>query len=68
MYYLVWRSVTFTNSVDPDEMPHYGAFHLGLNCLYKYLLKGVPYTKAYVVGAQKNHLTEMALLSTQNWC
>ena len=23
------------NSVDPDEMPHYAAFHLGLNCLPK---------------------------------
>ena len=22
-----------TNSVDPDEMPHYTAFHLGLHCL-----------------------------------
>ena len=25
---------TFTNSVDPDEMQHYAAFHLGLHCLY----------------------------------
>ena len=23
---------TFTNSVDPDEMQHNAAFHLGLNC------------------------------------
>ena len=23
------------NSVDPDEMPHYAAFHLGLHCLQK---------------------------------
>ena len=22
-----------TNSTDPDEMPHYAAFHLGLHCL-----------------------------------
>ena len=28
---------TFTNSVDPDEMQHYAAFHLGLHCLQKYL-------------------------------
>ena len=27
---------TFTNSVDPDEMQHYAAFHLGLHCLQKY--------------------------------
>ena len=24
------------NSVDPDEMLHYVAFHLGLHCLSKY--------------------------------
>ena len=24
------------NSVDPDEMPHFAAFHLGLHCLLKY--------------------------------
>ena len=23
----------FTNSIDPIEMPHYVAFHMGLNCL-----------------------------------
>ena len=27
---------TFKNSVDPDEMQHYAAFHLGLHCLQKY--------------------------------
>ena len=27
---------TFTNSVGPDEMQHYAAFHLGLHCLQKY--------------------------------
>ena len=26
---------TLTNSVDPDEMLHYAAFHLGLHCLSK---------------------------------
>ena len=24
------------NSVDPDEMPHHAAFHLGLHCFLKY--------------------------------
>ena len=24
------------NSADPDEMPHYAAFHLGLHCLPEY--------------------------------
>ena len=26
---------TFTNSEDPDEMPHNAAFHQGLHCLLK---------------------------------
>ena len=25
-----------TNSADPDEMPHFAAFHRGLHCLQKY--------------------------------
>ena len=28
---------TFTNSVDPDEIQHYAAFHLSLHYLHKYL-------------------------------
>ena len=31
-----------TNNVDPDEMQHYAAFHLGLHCLQKYSLMGFP--------------------------
>ena len=27
------------NSVDPDEMSHYTAFHLGLHCLPKYMFR-----------------------------
>ena len=33
-----------TNSVDPDEMPHYAAFHLGLHCMPKYPFRGFLYT------------------------
>ena len=29
------------NSADPDEMPHYVAFHLGLHCLPKYLFRHI---------------------------
>ena len=36
---------TFRNSVDPDEMQHNAAFHLGLYCLQKYLFRGFPKTK-----------------------
>ena len=32
---------TFTNSVDPDEMQHNAAFHLGLYCLQKYSFRGI---------------------------
>ena len=28
------------NSADPDEMPHYVAFHLSFHCLQKYRFKG----------------------------
>ena len=27
----------YANSADPDEMPNYAGFHLGLHCLTKYL-------------------------------
>ena len=33
------------NSADPDEMPNYAAFHLGLHCLPKYLFRGFRSTK-----------------------
>ena len=29
------------NSADPDEMPHFVAFHLGFHCLSEYLLTGI---------------------------
>ena len=28
------------SNADPDEMPHFVAFHLDLHCLPKYLLMG----------------------------
>ena len=30
--------------VEPDEMPHYAAFHLGLHCLQKYSFTSFPNT------------------------
>ena len=30
----------FTYSIDPDEMQHYAAFHLGMHCLQKYTFRG----------------------------
>ena len=32
-------------SADPDEMPHYAAFHLGLQFLQKKTFRGFQYTK-----------------------
>ena len=29
------------NSADPDKMPHYVAFYLGLHCLSKYLFTDI---------------------------
>ena len=38
-YFLsLWIILVFTNSVDPDKMSHYTAFHLGLHCLQKYVI------------------------------
>ena len=37
IFFCLYIFFTFTNSVDPDEMQHYAAFHLGLHCSRKYL-------------------------------
>ena len=41
-YFLSFSEDLFVlaNSADPDEMPHYAAFHLGLHCLSKYPFLG----------------------------
>ena len=36
---------TLTNSVNPDEMQHTAAFHLGLHCLQMYSFRGSPNIK-----------------------
>ena len=38
-------ALTSAKSVDPDEMQHYAAFHLGLHCLQKYWFRGFQNTK-----------------------
>ena len=38
--------LTSAKSVDPDEMPHFAEFHLGLHCLPKYPFRGFHYTKS----------------------
>ena len=51
---------TFTNSVDPDEMQHYAAFHLGLHCLQKYLFRGFP--KGWIL------CSKISIIILHNWC
>ena len=31
-------ALILAKSADPDEMPHFAVFHLGLHCLPKYML------------------------------
>ena len=45
VFFCLKISFTFTNSVDPDEMQHFAAVHLGLHCLQKYSFRGFPDTK-----------------------
>ena len=45
---------TRPNSVDPDEMPHGAAFHLGFHCLPKYPCRGHQYRKVNGVIFKKN--------------
>ena len=35
------------NSADPDEMPHFVPFYLGLRCVQKHPLRGFQSTKGY---------------------
>ena len=43
---------SLAKSADPDEMPPYAAFHLGLHCLPKYLFIGIKNEKGYGVPCQ----------------
>ena len=52
---------TFTNSVDPDEMQHYAAFHLGLYCLQKFSFRGFPKTKGYDHLQDGGHIVSMSV-------
>ena len=41
-----------TNSVGPDEMPHYAAFHLSLHCLPKYAFRNPWYIKKVTINSE----------------
>ena len=61
---------TLTNSVDPDEMPHHAAFHLGLHCMLFPEYKGLIYS--YRVHALYRLIDcldyEQSLLNLLNSC
>ena len=38
-------NIVLANSANPDEVPHYAAFHLGIHCLAKYTFRGFQSTK-----------------------
>ena len=42
------------NNADPDEIPHYTAFHLGPHCLPKYLFSRFPFNKGLMTHCQSN--------------
>ena len=46
----------FTNSADPDQMPPYVSFHLGLHFLPKYLFTGIQNEKCYIVVVEQLQL------------
>ena len=54
---------TFTNSVEPDEMQHYAAFHLRLHCLRKFPLRGFPEYKGLKSDPTFKCLTKYLLRS-----
>ena len=55
---------TLTNNVDPDEMPHNAAFHLGFHCLSQYLFKGFTFTKGFKSGTDTCKVDAFS----ERWC
>ena len=39
--------ISSAKSADPDEMPHYSGYHLGLHCLSKNLFTSIQNEKGY---------------------
>ena len=47
---------SFTNSVDPDEMQQYAAFHLGFHCLQKCSFRGYSNTNGFNQGNNSRNI------------
>ena len=55
----------YLDSVDPFEMQHYAAFHLGLHCLEKYSFRGFPvnkWAKMLLVTLQTRNLRNLHVM------
>ena len=50
---------TVTNSVDPDEMQHYAAFHLGLHCLQSTHLGVSQIQRVNFLISQSKHMLQL---------
>ena len=60
---------TFSNSVDPDEMQHFTAFHLGLHCLQKYSFRGFPEYKGLEnIGKHYHSKIFLQIIMKNNIC
>ena len=51
--------LTFANSVDPEEMQQYAAFHLGPHCLQKYLFRCFPEYKGLINSIIQEYLNKI---------
>ena len=49
--------ITFTNSVDPDAMQHYAAFHQGLHCLQSECDQEIPHSQTADQPMRKRYRT-----------
>ena len=57
---------TLTNSVDPDEMPCYAAFHLDIHYLSKYLLRVYQFTKGFYGSRLMSYFADHVAMITTN--
>ena len=56
------------NIVDPDEMLHYAAFHLGLHCLLMYIFRSLQYAQGGAQCLSRASNTSLSLTAGRNHC
>ena len=55
-------------SADPDEMPHYAAFYLGLHYMPKYQSRGVPVYKGLTIVSFKGNWFNVKMKKANKQC